>query len=200
VARRRPGRDAAEPPRRIIIAARFLLLLLIAALPARAAPLLPPDSRVELRAWGLGLIPFDGRFTRFHGWIRTDSGSPDGCQVVLEVEAASLIMAETSVRDGITGPEFMDVAQFPDLAFHGACEGGRVTGSLLLHGQTHPFTLDSESSPSANTLIFSGKLRRAEWGMTARPLTAGSTVRIRVAFPNPAPASAPDSPSGRPHT
>jgi polyisoprenoid-binding protein YceI len=170
------------------MASRFLVLLLIAALPTRAAPLalLPPASRVELRAYGLGLIPFDGQFTRFHGWLRTDSANPNACQVVLEIDAASLSMAETAVRDGITGPEFMDVAQFPDLAFHGACEGGQVTGSLLLHGQTHPFTLDFESSPSAGTLMLSGKLQRAEWGMTARRFTAGSTVRIRVAFPNPA--------------
>nr|WP_294508054.1 YceI family protein [uncultured Rhodopila sp.] len=184
MARRRPGKHAAEPPRTW----RFLLLLLIAALPARAAPLalLPPASRVELRAYGLGLIPFDGQFTRFHGWMRTDSANPNVCQVVLEIDAASLAMSETSVRDGITGPEFMDVAQFPDLAFHGSCEGDRVTGSLLLHGQNHPFTLDIESSPSAGTLVFSGQLKRAEWGMTARRFTAGSTVRIRVAFPNPA--------------
>jgi polyisoprenoid-binding protein YceI len=166
----------------------LLLLLLTAALPARAAPLalLPPDSRVELRAYGFGLIPFDGRFTRFHGWIRSDAANPDACQVVLEIDAASLTMPQATVRDGITGPEFMDVAQFPDLAFHGACDGAGVTGSLLLHGQTHPFALGFETSRRAGSLVLSGKLKRAEWGMTARPFTAGSTVRIRVAFPNPA--------------
>ena len=184
MARQRPGRHAAEPPRTW----RFLLLLLIAALPARAAPLplLPAGSRVELRANGLGLIPFDGRFTRFHGWMGTDPANPGACRIVLEIEAASLTMSTTAVRDGIAGPEFMDVAQFPELAFHGACEGARVTGSLLLHGQTHPFTLDFESSPPAGSLLLSGTLKRAEWGMTARPFTAGSTVRIRVAFPDPA--------------
>jgi polyisoprenoid-binding protein YceI len=188
----------AQLPRRAIIATRVLLLLLIAALPARAAPLplLPPDSLVELRAYGLGLIPFDGRFTRFHGWIRTDPANPNACQIVLEIDPASLAMPEATVRDGITGPEFMDVAQFPDLAFHGVCQGGQVVGSLLLHGQTHPFTLDFESGQRAGSLVLSGKLRRAEWGMIARPFTAGSTVRIRVAFPDPAPNSG----NGGPHT
>ncbi len=188
MARQRPGRYAAQQPRCVIIIARLLLLPLIAAVPAGAAPLslMPPVSRVELRAYGLGLIPFDGRFTRFHGWIRgADPASPKACQIVLEIEAASLEMPRETVRDGITGPEFMDVARFPDLAFHGACEGDSLTGSLLLHGETHPFTLDFESSRSANTLVLSGKLRRAEWGMTARPFTVGSSVRIRVEFPNP---------------
>jgi polyisoprenoid-binding protein YceI len=172
----------------MIIIARFLLLLLIAAEPARAAPLalLPPASRVELRAYGIGLIPFDGRFTRFHGWIRgADPTNPKACQIVLEIEAASLDMSRDSVRDGITGPEFMDVSKYPDLAFHGACDGDGVTGSLLLHGETHPFTLTFEASQSAGTLVLSGKLRRADWGMTARPFTVGSSVRIRVEFPNP---------------
>jgi len=166
----------------------FLVLLLIAAAPARADPftLLPPGSRVELRAYGLGLIPFDGKFTRFHGWIRYDPAAPKACEVALEIEAASLEMSESTIRDGITGPEFMDVTRFPDLAFHGGCEGDSIAGSLLLHGQTHPFSLDFEGGRSGKTLIVSGRLRRAEWGMTARPFTARSTVRIRVEFPNPA--------------
>ena len=155
MARRRPGKHAAEPPRRW----RFLLVLLIAALPARAAPLalLPPASRVELRAWGLGLIPFDGQFTRFHGWMRTDAANPGACQIVLEIDAASLAMSPAAVRDGITGPEFMDVAQFPELAFHGACEGDRVIGSLRLHGQTHPFALESNPARRLARLCSAGR-------------------------------------------
>jgi polyisoprenoid-binding protein YceI len=90
------------------------------------------------------------------------------------------------VRDGITGPEFMDVSRFPDLAFHGACEGGRVAGSLKLHGETHPFSLDPDGSRNGKTLAFIGSLHRADWGMTARRFTAGPSVRIRVEFPNPA--------------
>ena len=79
-----------------------------------------------------------------------------------------------------------DAAKFPDLAFHGSCEGDHITGSLLLHGQTHPFTLDFESSRSAPTLVLSGSLHRADWGMEAHRVTAGPTVRFRAAFPNPA--------------
>jgi polyisoprenoid-binding protein YceI len=167
---------------------RFIVFSLMAAASAGAAPLplLPPASQVELRAYGLGLIPFDGRFTRFHGWMRTDSAAPEACQIVLEIDAASLDMSPATVRDGITGPEFMDVSRFPALAFHGACQGDRVAGSLLLHGETHPFSLDVDGRRDGRTIVFTGSLKRAEWGMTARQFTAGPTVRIRVEFPNPA--------------
>lgn len=165
---------------------RFLLLLLLfVASPVRAeqASLNPPGVQVELRAYGLGLIPFDGKFTRFHGWLRYDPAKPDACEVVLEIEAASLTMSDESVGAVITGPEFMDSARFPNLAFHGACQGDMIAGSLLLHGENHPFSLDLERS--ARTITAMGRLERSRWGMTARPFTAGSTIRIRVAIPNP---------------
>jgi polyisoprenoid-binding protein YceI len=149
-------------------------------------PLQPPSSRVELRAYGVGLIPFDGRFTRFHGWMRTDAAAPGACEIVLEVDAASLEMSPATVRDGITGPEFMDVSRFPALAFHGACQGSGVSGSLLLHGETRPFSLEADGGRDGKTIVFVGSLKRAEWGMTARRFTAGPNVRIRVEFPNPA--------------
>jgi polyisoprenoid-binding protein YceI len=59
------------------------------------------------------------------------------------------------------------------------CEGRAVNGDLTLHGVTRPFALDLDWG--ANVLTAMGRLRRADWGMTARPLTGGSTVRITVA-------------------
>jgi polyisoprenoid-binding protein YceI len=167
----------------------FLVLLAMFISPALAeqVSLLPPGVQVEFRAYGLGLIPFDGKFTRFHGWMRYDPARPDACQVVLEIDAASLTMSSESVREAITGPEFMDVVRLPDLAFHGDCRGDVIDGSLLLHGQSHPFSLDL--TRSARTITAVGKLRRAEWGMTARRFTAGSTIRIRVEIPTPATGS-----------
>jgi polyisoprenoid-binding protein YceI len=166
----------------------LLLLLLMAAAPAHAEQLAvrPPGSRVEIRAYGLGMIPLDGKFNRFQGWMRYDQGNPKACQVFLEIDAASLEMSTEAIREAITGPEFMDVARYPILTFNGACEGDAVTGSLLLHGQSHPFSLDREATRSPESFIASGRLRRADWGMTARRFTAGSTIRIRVEIPHPA--------------
>jgi polyisoprenoid-binding protein YceI len=162
-----------------------LLCLLLIAIPAGAdqASLLPPGSAVELRSYGLGLLPLDGKFTHFHGWIRYDPSNPSACQVVLEIEAGSLAMSSDAIRDRMTGPEMMDVTQFPDMAFHGACQGEAVAGALTMHGQTHPFALDFVRS--AGTIVATGRLRRADWGITGSPLLGGSTVRIRVTMPDP---------------
>lgn len=186
MASRRP-----DEPRHRRAALRLVPLLALAALPARAdqVTLLPPASHVGFRAYGLGLIPFDGNFTRFHGWMQYDPAHPKACQVTLEIESASLHMSKDSLSDDVTGPEFMDSARFPDLAFHGACQGDTVVGSLLLHGETHPFTLDLTPDRTGGMLVASGRLRRADWGMTARPFTAGSTVRIQVEIPDPSAGS-----------
>lgn len=165
---------------------RYLLLLLLFVTSSASAEqigLAPPATQVEIRAYGLGLIPFDGKFARFHGWLRYDPAKPDACEVVLEIEAASLTMSDDTVRSVISGPEFMDVERFPNLAFHGACQGDLIDGRLLLHGENHRFSLDLERSPK--TITATGRLRRSEWGMTARRFTAGPTIRIRVEFPNP---------------
>ncbi len=175
----------------MIRVARILTLFLapMLSLPAAAdqAGLLPPGSQVTLRTYGFGLLPFDGQFTRFHGWIRYEPSKPTACQVILEVEASSLAMENNAIQQRITGPESMDVARFPELAFHGDCQGDTVAGSLTLHGQTHPLVLDVERSE--HSIVVTGHLKRAEWGLTSHPLLGGSTIRIRVQIPNPFPGS-----------
>jgi polyisoprenoid-binding protein YceI len=162
----------------------MLILLLLLAAPARADQigLDAPAAKVEIRTYGIGLIPFDGHFTRFHGVLRYDPAKPDACQVVLDIDAASLVMSNDAVRDVITGPEFMDVAKLPNLSFNGFCHGDVIEGNLLLHGQTHSFRLELDRT--VRTVTATGRLQRAEWGMTARRFTAGSTIRIRVEMPN----------------
>lgn len=164
---------------------RLLLLLLSTAAPAHAADLTlqPPISSVAIRAYGLGMVPFDGMFTRFHGVMHYDPQQPEKCQVMLEIDAASLQMSSQTVTDRVTGAEFLDVAHYPAMAFSGACGDREVTGELSLHGQKHPFSLDLERD--GNRLTATGRMVRADWGMTASRLTVGRTIRIRVELPLP---------------
>lgn len=167
---------------------RFLLTLLPLLLVAGTAwsdqlSLQPPASAVELRTYGFGLIPFDGKFARFHGWMRYDPAVKDRCEVMLQIEAASLAMSNQSIRDQILGSGMMDAAQFPEIAFHGTCRGKEVIGELTMHGETHPVTLDYTSSDG--TVTATGRIRRADWGITSSKLVGGSTIRIRVVLPDP---------------
>jgi polyisoprenoid-binding protein YceI len=166
---------------------RFLLLLvpLLLSEPAWSdqVTLLPADSAVELRSYGFGLFPLDGKFTRFHGLMRYDPAHPGACQVVLEIEAGSLAMSSNAIRDRIVGPGMMDVARFPDLSFHGSCDNKTVAGDLTMHGETHPFSMEYTSA--GGTVTATGRLRRSEWGITGSQLIGGPTIRIRVVLPDP---------------
>ncbi len=170
----------------------FAIIILFFAAAGDAAPLrielVPPASEVEFRAYGLGLLPLDGQFTRFHGWLTYDPGDQATCNVDLTVEVASLAMADAPTRDTITGPDFMDAANHPLMKYSGACGLSGLNGTLDLRGISHAFGLSLTWSD--DRVVAVGDLRRADWGMTAMPILAGPTVRIRVAVRLPKPVHA----------
>jgi polyisoprenoid-binding protein YceI len=177
------ARSAARfPPR----GAALLAALLIGG-PAMTAPrtmsLSPPGAEVGLRAYALGMMPVDGNFTRFRGTVSFDADDLDRCQVELTIEAASLFMAQQSIRDDVVSPSFLDAAAFPTLVYRGGCATGAVRGMLTMHGQTHPLELELERNRT--DLVATGVIHRFDWGMTERPIMVGSTVRIRVSAPWP---------------
>lgn len=153
---------------------------------AQAAPrrirLGPPDSEVAFRAYGLGLLPIDANFTRFQGWLSYDPDDRRSCRVELSVQVASLAADDASLRGTIVGPDFMDAASFPILAFTGSCAAqGDLDGMLAMHGVSRPFALSL--AWGRDGVVAEGRLLRADWGMTAMPLMGGRTVRIRVTVP-----------------
>jgi len=162
----------------------FLLavLLLFGALPARAEPrgfrLQPGSGAIGFRAYGLGLLPIDGGFTRFSGTLTLDPAAPGACRLELHAEAASLAMSDPAITEDALGPDLLDVVHFPEFGFHGECKDGAITGPLLLHGVSRPVTLSVEVRDGRWTAT--GTMRRAEWGMGARPLLAGPEVRLQV--------------------
>jgi polyisoprenoid-binding protein YceI len=57
------------------------------------------QSSLDSPETGVGVMPFGGKFTRFRGCVRYDPSTTDGCEVMLQIEAASLAMANEPVRD-----------------------------------------------------------------------------------------------------
>src|SRR6185312_15050748 len=112
------------------------LLLLLGALPARAEPrgfrLQPGSGAIGFRAYGLGLLPIDGGFTRFSGTRTLDPAAPGACRLERHAEAASLAMSDPAITEAALGPDLLDVARFPAFGFHGECKAGAITGPLLL--------------------------------------------------------------------
>jgi polyisoprenoid-binding protein YceI len=143
----------------------------------------PPTSEVSFRAYGFGMVPIDANFARFDGWLTYDPDNPASCKVELRVHVASLTTEDVSLRSTMVGPDFMDAASFPALTYVGACDAQGLGGTLAMHGVTKPLGLSL--TWTGEGVVAAGRLARAEWGMTAMPLVAGRTIRIRVAVPLP---------------
>lgn len=165
----------------------FLLLALAWGATAHAAPrqiqLAPPASELGFRAYGLGFMPIDANFTRFAGMLSYDPANHASCHVELVADVMSVMTGDASTRATLVGSDFMDATRYPELAYAGNCDTQGISGMLRLHGITRPFTLSLDWTPSG--VVAEGRLLRADWGMTAMPLLAGRTVRIRVAIPLP---------------
>jgi polyisoprenoid-binding protein YceI len=156
--------------------------------PEASVELLPNTSKVAFRAYGFGLFPLDGNFTRFRGRFTYDPAAPTHCSVTLQADVGSLDMTPSTAGETVLGPDFLDAARFPMLAYEGTCGPEGLTGQLTMHGVTRPLTLTLDRRANGITAV--GRLLRADWGMTARPLLGGSTVRITVTVPLPAPPRA----------
>ncbi len=161
------------------------LLLVIFGCQAEAAPqrteIAPSASEVAFRAYKLGVLPIDGKFTRFSGWLTFDPSDRASCQVELRVEVASLQTDDPEILPVVTGPDFMDAPNYPLLQFAGRCTGREIGGMLAMHGVTHRCALSLDWRQ--NEVVAEGHIVRADWGISAMPLLAGKTVRIRVSVP-----------------
>jgi polyisoprenoid-binding protein YceI len=182
-----PRRSGKRPYVTGMLRTAFLLAVSLGCLSAHARAeslrieISPPSSEVDFRAYRLGVIPLDGSFRQFSGWLSYDPDQHGRCEVHLSIDAASLSVPEAVMRGMVAGPYFLDVARFPSLTYGGTCNGDRVSGALEMHGVTGAFPLALTWSP--DSVRAEGRLLRADWGMTALPLLAGRTIRIRVVVP-----------------
>jgi polyisoprenoid-binding protein YceI len=143
----------------------------------------PPSSEVDFRAYKLGLLPADGMFTSFSGDLTYDPDDHAQCQVKLHVDTSSVTSDDATTRSIVPGPDFLDVARYPSLAYTGACTASGLDGMLDMHGVAHPFALSVTWTHDG--VVAEGRLLRADWGMTALPTLGGRTIRIRVSIPLP---------------
>lgn len=119
--------------------------------PAGAYQLDPAHARLLVRVNHLGMSHYTAMIMRFDADLAFDPDAPETMSVVATVDPASI---ETFYPDAsfdfnavLTGPEFLDTAQFPEASFRSTAielTGERtaaVTGDLTLHGVTKPMVL-----------------------------------------------------------
>ncbi len=132
-----------------------------------------------MRAYAMGFLPIDARLARFDGTLTYDPDQPGRCTAALTAEVASLETSDSAMRENILSPDFLDGARFPTLSFVGTCTASDTAdGSLTLRGVTRPLAM--QLAWSAHRLVGVGHVRRALWGMEAKPMMVGPVIRIRV--------------------
>ena len=108
----------------------------------------PVHSEVEFTARHMMVSKVRGRFDRFDGTITIAEDQLDS-SVEVSIDAAS-INSHDPQRDGhLRSPDFLDVEQFPTIAFRSrrvrvADSGFIVEGDLTIHGQSRPVDLALE--------------------------------------------------------
>lgn len=181
--RRTPCAAFAGAPRskhfvHVLVSTGALLSLTARAAPAEL-PLTPATTEVSTRVWGIGLLPVDGTFREFSGTMAYSRPDFAQCDVTLSIQATSLAMADPERRDEFLSPDFLDAERFPALSYRGSCSGSdKIEGTLAMRGVSHALPLKLEHTD--HRLTAEGDLDRRVWGMTAKPLMVGRTVRIRV--------------------
>lgn len=95
----------------------------------------------------LGFSTLVGRFNDFDGSFTWDKANPASASIEVRVNTASIDSNWAERDKHLRGDEFLDVEQYPTAVFkstkyHGDANGGRMDGTLTLHGVTKPITLD----------------------------------------------------------
>lgn len=154
-------------------------LLVPFAAPAADYEIDPSHAFIQFRISHLGYSVLTGRFNTFAGRFSWDQANPGASGIEVEVDTASIDSNWAERDKHLRGADFLDVAKYPKAVFRstkytGDAKGGRLEGTLTLHGVTKPLTLDAQfigegpdpwggyrAGFKAQTM-----LRRADFGMT----------------------------------
>ena len=159
----------------------------------------PSHTLVEFSAKHLMITTVKGRITDVEGTIYADENDLSSSSVDVTLKAATLD-TRTEQRDNhLRSADFLDVENFPAIAFKSTrIEGDRsefkLTGDLTIRGVTKPITLDvtfegqTKDPWGGERIGFSamGKIDRREFGLTwnvlleTGGLTVGNDIKINV--------------------
>ena len=174
-------------------------LLVFAAVPAHAAGTRYNFDRLHTQilffADHLGFSSSSGRFLDFDGHFDFDQGHPADSDVEITIKTDSLDMADGNWDEHLKGPDFFNVAKYPDMMFKSTAikvtgeKTADITGDLTMLGQTHPVTLHTTLNkvglfPINNQhragFSATAMLDRTQWGMTAFTPMMNPMTEIRI--------------------
>lgn len=126
-----------------------MLFAMLLTQPARAADydIDPSHAFIQFRISHLGYSVLNGRFNQFAGKFSWDQTNPQSSRIEVVVDAASIDSNWAERDKHLRSADFLDVEKFPRATFKGTkysgdARGGKLEGTLTLHGITRPMTLD----------------------------------------------------------
>jgi polyisoprenoid-binding protein YceI len=189
--------------RRLTLAGAGAAALAMAApQPAAAAPetfeVDPTHTQIAFLIDHLGYSKMLGEFEEMSGEFTFDPEDVSAASVSLTIQADSLYTGHTKRDEHLTGPDFLNAQEFPEITFESTGaertgeKTGTLTGELTMHGQTHPVTLDVTFNKMAPhplpqydkvlTAGFSarGTIDRTRWGVDAYAPAVGSEMQLII--------------------
>jgi polyisoprenoid-binding protein YceI len=143
----------------------------------------PAHTTIEFAVRHMMFTTVRGRFKSFSGSIRVDEDQPDRSTASVEIDAASLDTGVTDRDAHLRSPDFLDVANHPNVTFRSTRVGGTkihpgerfdLQGDLTIRGKTLPVTLKVTfegvgKDPWGNEragFAATSEIDRREWGLT----------------------------------
>lgn len=153
----------------------------VSAEPARFT-LDPEHISITFFAHHLGYSDVAGMFREARGSFTFDEEARELSDLEVVVDTASVFTDHERRDEHLRGPDFLNVAEFPEMTFtmtgaepQGA-DRGRIEGELTLLGTTRPMTLEATFNKGARYpfgdehyaigVDATGSIRRSEFGMT----------------------------------
>ncbi|MCB0060959.1 MAG: YceI family protein [Caldilineaceae bacterium] len=113
-----------------------------------------------------------GRFNTVNGTVEFDEVTPGNSSVNVEIDASSIDTREQQRDDHLRSPDFLDVANYPTIAFvskrvEAVDENhGKIVGDLTIHGVTKEVVLETEYAGQA----------KSPWGTTSAGFSAKTKI------------------------
>lgn len=152
----------------------------------------PSHSSFEFKIRHLTVSNVKGNFSKTKGTVTIDDQDVTRLKVDVVIDAASINTGHAKRDDHLRGPDFFDVAKYPEITFVSKkvtkvdADRLKVTGDLTIHGVTREITMDVEGptlevkDPSGNFrrgATAAGKINRKDFGLTwNRVLDTGGVV------------------------
>ena len=148
-------------------------------------------TTITARVTFFGLATKTAGFPAVSGGIALDPRQPEAIALDILLDARQLTAGDAVTLARLKGPNFFDVARYPEVRFVGTRivlgqgNSARITGTLTARGVTRPVVLSAlfAAPPRPGeplTLTATTAIDRRDFGMTAYPFIVGSKVRITI--------------------